>query len=399
MKYVVFLGDGMGDDARAELDGRTAIEAAHTPNMDRIAREGVCGLLATVPDGMAPDSTTANLAVLGYNPHECLEGRGVLEAAAMGVEVGPDDHAMRLNLIAVQNGLLRSHSAENISSEEAAALIDALRANLSREGVAFYPGVSYRHVLKLTGDISKAIVCHPPHDHLDAPMTDWLPTASAPAGERTAALLNELIRESNTILENHPVNLERERRGLMKANYCWPWSIGRRPRMKTFDDMYGRSGAVIAAVDLIRGIGVYANMAAPVVEGATGIWTTNYENKADAALEQLRERDFVYIHVEAPDEAGHEGNLELKVRTIEDLDRRLIGRVMERLNEPARFAILPDHYTPVAIRTHVPHPVPFAVMGPDIEADSVQSYGESSCAQGKYPHLKGDEFMRLVLSD
>ena len=265
MKHVIFLGDGMGDYPQERLGGQTPIAAAHTPHMDAIARRGACGLLRTVPDGLPPDSTVANLSVMGYDPRQCLEGRGVLEAAAMGVALDPDDHAMRLNLIHVGDGMIRSHSAGNITTEEAAELIAALSEGLAdapMAGVALFPGVSYRHVLKLTRPVSKAIACHPPHDHLDAPMVEFLPTATAPEGEETATLLRALIARSRAILEAHPVNRRRAKAGLMTANFCWPWSIGRRPAMATFQDLFGLRGAVVAAVDLIRGIGVYAAMTA-----------------------------------------------------------------------------------------------------------------------------------------
>ncbi|MCX7048573.1 MAG: cofactor-independent phosphoglycerate mutase [Candidatus Sumerlaeota bacterium] len=399
MKYVIFLGDGMADDPREELGGRTPLEAAAIPNINRLAREGVCGLLRTVPDGLPPDSTVANLSVMGYDPRECLEGRGVLEAAAMGVEIGPSDHAMRLNLITVTDGKIISHSAENISSEEAAVLIAALREGLRYDGVECHAGVSYRHVLKLTRPASKAIDCFAPHDHLDELMDKYRPRANSADGEATAELLNELITRSAEILENHPVNLERARKGLLKANYCWPWSIGRRPKMKSFQEMFGVRGSVVAAVDLIRGIGRLVGMTAPVIKGATGIWNTNYEGKADAALRLLENHDLVYIHVEAPDEAGHEGNLKLKVQTIEDFDRRLVSHVVDALRGKARFAVLPDHYTPVALRTHVGKPVPFAIMGPGLAPDDVQTYSEAACARGRYPDFQGADFMRRLITD
>lgn len=398
MKHVVFLGDGMADDARNELDGRTLVEAAETPNMDRIAREGVCGLLDTVPEGMPPDSTVANLSVMGYDPRECLEGRGVLEAASMGVVIGDTDHAMRLNLINVQDGNTISHSADNVTTEEARELIEALAERLPFDGIEYHAGVSYRHVLKITRPASKAIDCRPPHDHLDEPMADYLPQATSPEGEATAALLREMVLESAKVLEDHPINIARAERGLQKANYCWPWSIGRRPKMAAFEELYGLSGGVVAAVDLIRGVGVCAGMAAPLVEGATGLWDTNYEGKAEAALKILEERDFVYIHVEGPDEAGHEGNLEVKLRTIADLDRRLIGPVMAALGDDTRYAVLPDHYTPIAIRTHVATPVPFAIMGPGFAPDEVATYGENACAKGRYPTLVDDDFMKMFVA-
>ena len=397
MKYVIFLGDGMADDPQASLGGLTILEKAQTPNMDRIAHEGACGLLVTVPEGMPPDSTVANLSVMGYNPHECLEGRGVLEAAAMGVDIGPHDHAMRMNIINVSDGMIRTHSAGNISTPEAAELIKALRNQLVYDGVEYHTGVSYRHVLKLTRPASKAIICAPPHDHLDEPMEKYLPVASAPEGEATAALLREIVQKSNAILENHPVNVARAEGGEQKANYCWPWSIGKRPKMKSFMEMFGVTGAVVSAVDLIRGIGVYAGMDTIVVEGATGLWNTNYEGKADAALKLLENHDLVYIHVEGPDEAGHEGSIELKIRAIEELDRRLIARVMKGVTEPTRFAILPDHYTPIKVRTHVGLPVPFAIMGAGITPDAVKVYTEKTCATGSIGTLKGIEFMQRFI--
>jgi len=396
MKYVIFLGDGMADDPQELFDGQTLIEAADTPNMDRIAREGRCGLLETVPDGMQPDSTVANLSVLGYDPHQCLEGRGVLEAAAMGVRLSDTDYAMRVNLVNAQDGLMISHSADNISDAEAHALIKTLN-QLQRPGVTFYPGISYRHVLKILEPASKDVECAPPHDHLDEPLGELLPTSTSPDGRATAQLLCDLILESNALLENHPVNLERAAQGKKKANYCWPWSIGQCPNMDKFEDMFGVKGAVVSAVDLIRGIAFYAGMTSPRVKGATGLSDTNYEGKADAALKLLEDHDLVYIHVEASDEAGHEGDAELKCKCIEYLDRRLISRVMQGAPEPTRFAVLPDHYTPVAQRCHLARPVPFAIMGPGIEADSSGAYSEQSCAQGAWS-LKGDEFIKALLN-
>lgn len=398
MKYVVFLGDGMGDDPQESLGGKTPLEAANTPYMDRIAKLGTTGMLKTVPEGMQPDSTVANLSVMGYDPRKCLEGRGVLEAAAMGIELGPNDHAMRINLICVRNGDIISHSADNISTEESTTLVKLLQEKLARPGVEYHPGVSYRHVMKLTRPASKAVECLPPHDHVEKPMEPRLPRATAPEGEETAALLRELILESNKLLENHPINIARDKQGLQKANYIWPWSIGKRPQMQTIQELFGKTGAVVCAVDLIRGIGKMAGMKSMHVEGVTGLWNTNFEGKADAALEALKEVDLVYIHVEAPDEAGHEGNLKLKIQTMEDLDRRLIARVMEKAEGPVRFAILTDHPTPVAIRTHVSRPVPFAVMGPGIEPDAVQSYSEPACSKGRWPELEGIAFMPMLLA-
>jgi 2,3-bisphosphoglycerate-independent phosphoglycerate mutase len=277
--------------------------------------------------------------------------------------------------------------------------VEAIRKELEFDGVEYHTGVSYRHVLKITRPASKAIKCDPPHDYLDENLEDHLPVATSPEGEDTAALLRDIVLKSNAILENHPVNIARAKRGEQKANYCWPWSIGKRPKMKTFVEMFGKTGGIVSAVDLIRGIGVYAGMDTIIVEGATGLWNTNYEGKADAALKLLEDHDLVYIHVEGPDEAGHEGSIEIKIRAIEELDKRLLTRVMNGVTEPTRFAILPDHYTPVKVRTHVGTPVPFAIMGPGIAPDSVGMYTEKNCATGAIGQIPGPEFMKLFLKD
>ena len=252
------------------------------------------------------------------------------------------------------------------------------------------------NIVKLTGNVSTHVSCEPPHDRLDQPMEDNLPKATDGDGKATEELLREIIFESNKILENHPVNIRRAEKGLQKANFCWPWSIGRKPKMESYKDKYNLSGAIISAVDLLRGIGVYAGLEPIIVEGATGLYNTNYEGKADACLDALKRRDFCYVHVEAPDEAGHEGDLELKIRTIEDLDRRLVGRVMDHLPADTVVAVLPDHPTPVEHRIHTREPVPFTILCPGQEPDSVTQYDESSCAAGAYGTLHGDQFIRAV---
>ncbi len=399
MKYIIFLGDGMADDKHEELGGRTVIEAADTPCMDRIAREGACGMLCTVPEGMPPDSTVANLSVMGYDPRKSLEGRGVLEAAAIGVDLAPNDHALRMNLIHIEDGNIISHSSGNITTEEAQELVKTLKKELEPrfKGVIFHSGVSYRHVLQLTCPASKAVTLTPPHDHPNQPMEPLMPKATAPEGEATAKLLSDLIRASWEVLEKHPINIDRAKRGEQTANSIWPWSIGKKPKMPLFKDLYGLQAAVVCAVDLIRGIGTIAGMNAPRVKGVTGLWNTNFEGKAAAALEALKTNDLVYIHVEAPDEAGHDGDMELKVRTITDLDHRLIRHVMADAPADTRFAVLCDHPTPVSLRTHVRRPVPFAMCGPGITPDSVQTYGEDACAKGRWPLLKDNEFILRFL--
>lgn len=400
MKYLVILGDGMADEPIAELNGMTPLQYAQTPSIDQLARMGRCGMLDTIPEGFAPGSEIANLSVLGYNLPEVFEGRGSLEAASMGVEIEPGEMAMRCNLICVENGLIKNHSAGHISSEEAEVLMRFLQEELGDDVVSFYSGVSYRHLLKVKGG-DKRLICTPPHDVPGTPFTDVL---SKPIDEKalaTAEMLNELVLRSQELLENHPINIERAARGKDKANSIWPWSPGYRPAMKTLQDLFGiQGGAVISAVDLIRGIGVYAGLQVIMVEGATGLYDTNYEGKTKAALEALKVVDFVFLHIEASDEAGHEGDVGLKVKTIEYLDRRVVKTVLETLaqwEEPVTVALLPDHPTPCALRTHTRDAVPFVIYRPDESPDDVRVYDEMSCRDGAYGMLKGEQFMQQLI--
>ena len=402
MKYLILLGDGMADDPVDSLQGRTPLQTAHTPHMDRIARQGRCGLLETVPNDMTPGSETANLSVMGYDPRRYLEGRGVLEAASMGIDVAPDQIAMRCNLICLDaHNRIKNHSAGHISSPEAAELIAMLNREIMPEGLQLYPGVSYRHLFVGRG-LSPRLDCAPPHDHPDERAEQHMIHPLEPEARPTADLLNNLTRRSWAVLADHPVNRRRIEQGKDPANSIWLWSPGRRPTMPTFAERFGISGAVISAVDLIRGLGVYAGLEIIRVPGATGLYDTNYEGKADAAFEALERLDFCYVHVEAPDEAGHEGDAALKVRTIEDLDARLLGRLMHRLDQRGleiAVAVLPDHYTPVARRIHVGHPVPFALRSPNHPADAVERFSEADCATGGFGRLAGDAFIRALLAD
>ncbi len=400
MKYIVFLGDGMSDYPVDKLGGRTPLQAARKPNMDRLAREGRCGLLKTIEDDMPTGSEAANLSVMGYDPRKVLQGRGVLEAASMGVEIQGQDMGMRCNLICLtEDGRIKNHSAGHIRSEEAKEIIQTLQRELGSETMRFYPGVSYRHLFVGCG-LDPRLECAPPHDHPNERAEDLMIKAKTPEAQITADLLNDLIRRSWPILREHPVNQKRRAAGKDPGNSIWLWSPGRRPQMWTFPDRFGISGAVISAVDLIRGIGVYAGLEVIHVPGATGLWDTNYEGKADACLEALSRHDMCYVHVEAPDEAGHEGNVELKVRTIEDLDARLIGRVLAGLKArglEAVVAVLPDHPTPVSLRIHVRDAVPFVIYDPRQPPDAVTQYDEAGCAAGSYGLLRGDQFIRAVL--
>jgi 2,3-bisphosphoglycerate-independent phosphoglycerate mutase len=397
MKYVIILGDGMSDYPVARLGGKTPLQVARKPHMDHIAREGRCGLFTTLEKDMPPGSETANLSVMGYDPHEVLQGRGVLEAASMGVEIGPDDMGMRCNLICLfDDGRIKNHSAGHISSEESDEILKTLQKEIGAPGLKFYTGVSYRHLFVGKG-LDPRIDCTPPHDHPNEPAEPLLIRAKLPEAQPTADLLNDLTRRSWPILKNHPVNQRRRAAGKDPANSIWLWSPGKRPKMWTFQEHFGVTGAVISAVDLIRGIGVYAGLEIIKVPGATGLYDTNYEGKADAALAALKRVDFVYVHVEAPDEAGHEGNLELKIRTIEDLDARLVARILAGLeNTEAVVALLPDHPTPVEKRIHVRDAVPFAIRAPGQTPDAVERYDEASCASGSFGTVHGDAFIRAV---
>ena len=402
MKHLIILGDGMADWAVPELGNKTLLQYADTPYMDRLAREGRTGMLKTVADGFHPGSEVANMSVMGYDLPEVYEGRGVLEAASIGVDLGPEDMAMRCNIVCVEGDMLKNHSAGHISTEEADILIRYLDEMLGNDRIRFYTGVQYRHLLVVKGG-DKRLACVPPHDIPLQPFRPNLVKALCPEAQETADLLNALIVKSQELLASHPLNLKRMSEGKDPANSIWPWSPGYRPRMKPLAEKYPavRKGSVITAVDLIRGIGRYAGLRCIDVEGATGLYTTNYEGKAQAALDALKTDDFVYLHIEASDEAGHEGDVPLKLKTIEYLDRRVVGPVCEALknwSEPVAVAVLPDHPTPCELRTHTNDPVPFLVYYPGIEADDVQTYDEVACREGSYGWLEKDEFMNLFMN-
>ena len=400
MKYIIILGDGMADEPIGSLGGRTPLQAACKPSIDRVAALGRSGMLATVPAGFAPGSEIANLSVLGYDLPKVFEGRGSLEAASMGVRIEDGEMAMRCNLLTIEQGRIKNHSAGHITGEEAAELIVVLQKELGCGDANFFPGVSYRHLLKLKGG-DKRIATTPPHDVPGTPYRDVLVRALVPEAEATAVRINELVERSQELLKDHPVNRARVAAGKEPANSIWPWSPGYRPQMETLMQRYGiRDGVVISAVDLIKGIGVYAGLKPVDVEGATGLYTTNYEGKARAALDALRTHDFVFLHIEASDEAGHEGDAELKVRTIEYLDSRVVKTILDEISgwdEPVSMAILPDHPTPCALRTHTAKPVPFTIYRTGVSGDGVQRFDERSAQEGSYGNLSGDEFMNLFI--
>lgn len=401
MKHLIILGDGMADWAVPSLGNKTLLQYADTPYMDRLAKMGKTGMLKTVADGFHPGSEVANMSVMGYDLPTVYEGRGVLEAASIGVDLQPDDMAMRCNLVCVEGELLKNHSAGHISTEDADVLIKYLEEKLGSDKVHFYTGVQYRHLLVVKGG-DKHVACVPPHDVPLKPFRPNLVKALRPEAEETAALLNDLIMKSQELLANHPLNLKRVAEGKDPANSIWPWSPGYRPKMEPLSDKYPsiKKGSVITAVDLIRGIGHYAGLRCIDVEGATGLYNTNYEGKAQAAIEALKTDDFVYLHIEASDEAGHEGDVPLKLKTIEYLDRRAVGPIYEAVkdwDEPVAIAVLPDHPTPCELRTHTAEPIPFLIYYPGIEPDSVSTYDEVACQKGEYGLLDKDEFMNLFM--
>ena len=407
----------MADLPVERLGGKTLLQYAHKPMMDQLAREGRTGRLVTVPEGFPPGSEVANTAILGYDLNKVYEGRGPLEAASIGYEMRPDDFAIRCNIITLEDGRIITHNGGNLQTDDARVLIDYLNENLAKpineqlgsERVKFITGIQYRHLLVIRGG-NKHIVCAPPHDHPNEPWRPLLVKADSEASgipadpqrlspQETADLINELILRSQELLAKHPYNLAKAAKGERQANSIWPWSGGYRPSMQTLQEQYPqvKSGTVISAVDLIRGIGHYAGLKIVEVEGATGLADTNYEGKAEAAIEALRHDDFVFVHVEASDEAGHDGDLELKLKTIEYLDQRLIAPIYQEIStwdEPVCIAVLPDHLTPVEQRIHVGQPVPFLFWHRGITPDDVQQYDEVSCVSGSYGMLRLNEFMQ-----
>lgn len=399
----------MADHPVERLGGKTLLEYARPEYMNRLAKMGRTGRLQTIPSGFAPGSEVANTSILGYDLNKVYEGRGPLEAASIGYELHPDDLALRCNIISLADGNIITHNGGNLETADADVLIQELNKYLGDDRVRFITGIQYRHLLVIRGG-SKHVVCAPPHDHPNEPWEKLLVKAedNAPVepgrmtAEETAELINRLIIESQQILAAHPFNRNRAAKGERQANSIWPWGGGYRPSMQPLTQLYPqvKSGTVISAVDLIRGIGHYAGLEIVNVEGATGLANTNYEGKAQAAIEALQHDDFVFVHVEATDEAGHDGDLELKLRAIDYLDKRLIKPVYEavcQMNEPVCIAILPDHPTPVEMRIHVDEPVPFLIWHPGIEADAVEHYDEVSCVSGSYGMLKLNEFMNQLM--
>lgn len=401
MKYLVILADGFADQAIEQLGNKTPMMAAHTPHIDQLCRQACCGTLKTVPDSLHPGSEVANMTIMGYDAEKYYQGRGVLEAAALGIAIQPDDLVFRCNLVTEKHGKLLNHSGGHISTEEAKELIQLLNDQLGDERVQFYPGVSYRHVLVIKNG-QNGLHCTPPHDVPGAAVKDILPVSNG-TDQETVNLLRELMLRSNELLSTHPVNIKRQMKGKPMANMIWPWSPGFKPQMPLLKELYGiENGAVISAVDLIHGLGQLAGLESIFVEGATGLYDTNYSGKAEAALKALAHHDYVFLHIEAPDEAGHEGDVELKIKTLEDIDQKVVAPVLDYLyehNEELTVAFLPDHPTPCAIRTHTREPIPFMIYRPGMNGDGVLQYNEESAKEGSYGFLNQTEFMQTLLKE
>ena len=400
MKYIIVLGDGMADEPLIDFGGKTPLQMAEKPAIDSLAKKGRTGRLITVPEDMHPGSEIANMSVLGYDVESVFEGRGVLEAASIGVTLQENDLALRCNLLCIENENIKNHSAGHISNPEAYELIEFLNKKLGNEIIRFYPGVSYRHLLVIKGG-NKHLNCTPPHDVPGKPFRPCLIKSGNAEAADTAKLLNYLIIRSQALLADHPVNQKRKDAGKDMANSIWLWSPGYKPQMPTLKELFGiEKSAVISAVDLIQGIGIYAGMDVIKVEGATGLYDTNYEGKAQATIDALKDHDLVYLHVEASDEAGHEGNVELKTKTISYLDSRIVKFLVEEINkmdEPVTIAVLPDHPTPCATKIHTRDAVPFLIYRPGETPDDAQFYDEFEVSKGSYGMLKGDQFMLALL--
>lgn len=405
MKYIVFLGDGMADLPVAELDGKTPLQVAEKPHMDRIAASGLAGLVKTVPGGLAPGSDTANMSVMGYDPKVYYTGRSPLEAISMSIEMAPGDIAFRCNLVTLSAGeefterVMIDYSADEIASDEAARLIELINEHMQNEQIRFYPGKSYRHcMIWHHGPLETGLV--PPHDILTRPIGEYLPV-----GEGAAKLL-DMMRRSTLLMPDHPVNRARVRRGLNPANAIWIWGQGTYPNLPELSGKFKINGSVISAVDLVNGLGICAGLHVVDVPGATGTIHTNFPGKAEAAIAEFeRGQDYVYLHVEAPDECGHRAEVSNKVLSIELIDRHIVGPVWDYLEknrqktgEDYRLLLLPDHPTPLSLRTHTSDPVPFAVFSSDgRDKLPAASYDEISCRQTSLYVDKGHELLdRLI---
>ena len=407
MKYIILICDGAADWPIENLGNKTIFETTEIPCMDWIASHGQMGMLKTIPDGMHPGSEVANMSIMGYRPEKDLTGRGPLEALSAKVPLSKTDIAFRCNIINIDKGLIKDYSAGHITTDESTPLITYLQSQLSDDGVDFFPGVQYRHILRLDGNkFSENIILTPPHDQLDKPYKDFLAKSKDASDENakmTADYINNLIERSYKPLIEHEINKKRVKKGELMATHIWPWGGGKKPDIEPFNEKYGLYGSVISAVDLIFGIGIAAGLEPIHVKGATGLPDTNYAGKVKAALNVLKERDFVYLHIEAIDEMAHTGNPEKKMAALKDFDQYVVKPLIEaekEFNNELAIALLPDHPTPCKIRTHSNDPVPFAIYKPlnALRIKSERKYSEKAGKEGEYGLIQnGEEFINLFL--
>jgi len=399
MKYVIILGDGMADYPIPELGGKTPLEAASTPFMDQMASKGTLGRVDTIPQGLPPGSDVANLSVLGYDPRETYTGRGPLEAASMGLTLGSEDVAFRCNLVTlgpVEDPLMEDFTSGHISSGESKEILADMNREVGSESIRFFPGVGYRNLM-VWRQGKDALKTTPPHDITGQPIRNYLPT-----GEGASEILS-LMQRSREILKDHPVNRKRVATGAKPANSIWLWGQGRAPKIVRLTDRYHIRGGMISAVDLLNGIGKYAGLEMIHVDGATGYTDTNYQGKAEQALAALKDMDFIFIHIEAPDEMGHEGSLQGKIRAIEDIDQKVVGTILERIPDfnAFRVMVLSDHPTPISLKTHASDPSPFAVLSSEKNENlgARLSFGESSARKSQLLISPGHHLMDLFMRD
>jgi len=392
-KYVIIIPDGAADYPLDCFDGKTVLEAADTPNMDRIAADGRQGMVRTVPPGLTPGSDVAMMSLLGYDPTQYYTGRAPIEAIAQQINLAPDDWVFRCNLVTCADGKMADHSAGHISTQEAIEIVDDLKATLGSETVKFYPGVSYRHLCVITGTDFSKVTTQPPHDILGQKVAKYLPKG------KNAALLNDLMARSQQLFENHPINRVRRDLGENPVTTIWLWGQGQRAVLERFAKKFGKQGAAITAVDLVRGLARLIGFDLIAVEGATGYVDTNYAGKGQAAIEALQKYDLVLVHIEAPDEAGHSGNTEQKKKAIELIDKFIVGPVYDALKkyDQYRILVMPDHPTPVEVRSHVAEPVPFAMAGTGVKNVLAKPFCERHSAETGFVIDKGADMMEFFL--
>lgn len=397
MKYVVLIGDGMADEPLEEIGGMTVLQKANTSNMDYITTYGRAGLAQTVPEGLAPGSDVANMSIVGYDPKKYYSGRAPLEAASMGVELEKDDVAFRCNLITIKDDLITDYSSGHITNNEAKEIIETVDAELGDERFSFHPGISYRHLMVSKNSLGANTECVPPHDVIDENRHEHMPK-----GE-DSEVISELIESSMKILADHPVNNKRIAEGKNPGNSIWLWGQGFAPAFTAFGELYGLRGAIISAVDLVKGIGIYAGLDVIEVPGATGYLDTNYIGKAEYAMEALKDHDFVFVHVEAPDEAGHMGDMNAKIQAIEDFDEKVVGTVLKaakEMDDDVTIMVLPDHPTPIALRTHTSVPIPVAIYCTSEEnVDDADAFNEESVKKGALGTVYAADLVGMLINN